>query len=1058
MNLIDASLKNGTAVVVAMIMLILFGMAALRRIPVQLNPTIDRPIVTVRTDYPGAAALEVESEITYRQEQRLATVQNLRRITSSSEEGEADIDLEFEWGIDKDVAVIDINTKLGSVRELPDEARKPLIYAADSEDRNSIIRISVLTQRPSNQVREMLEETIVPQLERVKDVGRIWTWGGSRRQIQVLLDLTALDSRNLTISEVRRALDQDNQNRRGGDIEEGNSRFLVRTVGQYTNLDEIRRTVIKNTEGGVIRIEDIAEVKDDYEDPDSFGRSMGKPSISLNITKVTGANTIAVAQRLVAEVEKINAENEVNDIQLWVNYNAADYIWNSIFRVCRNLVVGALLATIVLFLFLRSLSSTFAIAVTIPICLIGTFVLLAAFDRSVNVISLAGLAFAAGMVVDNAVVVMENIFRHKRELGAQAIKAAREGTKEVWAPVLASSLTTVIVFIPILFIREEAGQLFRDIAYSISFAVGISMMATMFASRLLKKESSGYLGPSTTGPDSPSEHPGKVKSHSERNLMIRGALLIRRFFLWLVSRGIQSKPIRMGIFASVAFTFFLSLGLVPPAEYLPQSKSASMHGRISNPTGMSLEGADYQLRKIEDYILNKVDHLYRTYSWSRRSSSYFGIYLQPEYATSDNADVAIVELENYAAEVLPSDFRFSVDRGSSFGRRTGGKRVELEITGPELDYLQLMSLALEDKLQAMPEVKQVSNSFSQANPELQVFPDRERLADLNMKSQDIADTVETILEGTRASYYRKDGKEYEIILKARIGQILHSDNLRDILIATPAGGTVRLGEIAEVEKRLGPAQVDHIDKERAISLRITIQNGVALQTFMAKARNDIIKPFQDIIRREYGADAVGYQARLAGTADDLERTMAALSKSFLFALLISYLLMTALFQSFFYPLIILFSVPLAMSGGFLGIWAMGSEFNVITMLGFVLLAGIVVNNAILLIDFSLRSVRSGVELHKAALEAVRIRIRPIFMTSMTTALGMIPLALGRGVGSELYSGLGTAVVGGMILSTIFTLILIPLLLVSALELREAVVSRLSIGKTIVPSRTGINPS
>ena len=1011
-----------------MIMVILFGLAALQRIPVQLNPTMDRPQISVYTDYPGAAALEVESEVTLRQEQRLATVQHLRRIRSESEEGQAEIHLEFEWGVDKDAAVIDINTKLASVRELPEETEKPVIYASDSEEYTSVVRMTVLSDWPVNMVREIMEESIGPRLERIEGVGRVRWYGGSRRQIQVLLDLTAMDSREITINEVRESLRRENQNRRGGDLEDGASRLVVRTLGQYTNLEQIRRTVVKKGDDGVVRIEDIAEVVDGFEEPESVGGTMGKPAVSVSIAKVSGANTIAVTRRVRAEAQRINDEYEATGLELWINYDASSYIWDSISRVTRNLVIGAISATIVLFLFLRSIVSTLTIAVTIPLCLIGTFVLLAAFGRSVNVISLAGLAFAAGMVVDNAVVVMENIFRHSREHATDSRKTAVVATTEVWAPIVAASLTTLVVFVPVLFIREQAGQLFRDIAFSISFAVVLSMLGSitvipMLASRLLRARG-----------DSKGKEMGVHRLGRLGAGLDLAGMRVSQWFVRCVRFGLRSIPGRLLVFGVVALAFLGGLQLIPPAEYLPQSKSANVFGRVTNPAGMSLEGARDQLSKVEDFVLSEVDHLYRMFSYARHSSSFFGFYLDPDHATAENADREMEKLEAFAKTSLPSDFRFSVYRVSDFGWRFEGKSIELELMGPDLEILRRMSESLEDSLRRLPEVKEVFSSFLLANPELQVIPDRERLADLGLNSSDLAMSVETLVEGTRASYYREGGREYEILLKAREGQILHADAVRDLLLAVPGGDPVRLNEVASVRKELGPSSVDHINKERSITLKISIHEGVPLQSFIETARREVLEPFRDSIQEVYRVPPSAYQATLGGTADDLERTMNALSRSFLFAVLISYLLMAALFQSFAFPLIILFSLPLALTGGFVGIWISGAEFNVITMLGFVLLAGIVVNNAILLVDFTLRSVRKGMAFHEAALMAVNVRIRPIFMTSLTTMLGMLPLALGRGVGTELYSGLGIAVVGGMALSTLFTLVLIPLVLVSALEL------------------------
>lgn len=1022
MKIIDLSVKNGTGVVVGMIMVVLFGVLALRRIPIQLNPTIDRPIITVETSYPGAAPLEVESEVTIRLEQKLAAVEDLRRMRSTSSEGRSSITLEFEWGTDRDIAIIDIVKRLETVRNLPDDVDPPQIRAVNSDEREAIIRMNLASQTMSqNERRELMEDRIAPQFERVPGVGAVRLYGGSHREIQVLLDLASLESRHVTIDEVLQAISRENQNVRGGKIEEGDSRMLVRTVGQYASLDEIRRTVIKNTDEGIIRVSDIAEVVDAFAESDAIVRIDGRESISIAISKKSGANTLKVTDLVTREVHKINEDIAPLGVELLLNQDSSEYIWDSIKNVSKNLMIGSLFAIIVLFLFFRSAAPTFAVALTIPVCLIGTFVLLAAFGRSVNVISLAGLAFAAGMVVDNAVVVMENIFRHRNELGLDRYASARNATSEVWAPILASTLTTLAVFIPVLFVQEEAGQLFRDIAYSISFAVGLSMIAAitivpMIASRL--------MGPvKKRGEDSQDANGASAKPARDPFVMLANA--VRRPLLALTQRGIHNRGIRVVIIAAIFGIFFLSLGIVPPAEYLPQSKSMMNFGRMSSPSGTSLEGTDRQLAKMEEWVLADPK-LHKTFFVARSNMGFFGMIYNRREVSSEYVEERLKGAQEHAAAVLPSDFRMSIFRRSDFGWGSGGKNVTIDISGRDLAVLQRVSDEIEGQMRAMPEVLSVFSSFELANPELQVTPDRERLADLGMTTRDLATVVETLLEGTRASIYRDGGKEIDLIVKARKGQILHPAALSACMISTPSGRDVRLGEIARVEKGLGPVRVQHLEQERVISLNVMIGEDVALQSFIASTREDIIEPAQAKL-------PPAYSIAMSGTADDLSRTLVALGSSFILALIIIYLLMAALFESFVYPLIIMLSVPLAMTGAFVGVAVTGSEFNVITMLGLVLLAGIVVNNAILLIDFSLRSLREGLPIPDAILRAVNVRLRPIFMTTLTTVLGMLPLASGLGVGAELYSGLGAAVVGGLIFSTIFTLILVPLMLASVLE-------------------------
>ncbi len=1035
MNLIEASVKNGTAVVVGMILVILFGALAYRNIPIQLNPTVDQPIITIETDYPGAAPAEIESEIIRSQEERLAAVENLRRIRAFCREGEGEVILEFDWGVNKDLAVMDVVQKLEQVGDLPEDAQKPQIYAASSDESAYIMRITVQSDRPINEVRELLEDRVGPRLERVKGVSRVNWHGGSRREIKVQMDLAALDSRKLSITEVMQAIARENQNQRGGKIEEGNTRMLVRTVGQFDSLAAIEQTIVKNGPNGPIRVADIAQVVDGYKDQERVGRTNGKPAVGVGISKKTGTNTLEVTRGLHEEVEKINQELAAQDIKLWITYDVADYIWDSVRHVQKDLIYGSILAIAVLLVFLRSASGTLAIALTLPLCTIGTFVLLAAFGRSVNVISLAGLAFATGMVVDDGIVVVENIFRHRAEYGTDRVRAAREATIEVWGPVLASTLTTLAVFIPVLFIQEEAGQLFRDIAYSISFAVALSLIASITVVPMVMSRLGRRVMPpaSTTGVSN-----GGKWSWMDRMI---GAPTIA-FFTNIVRIGLVNRVARYAIIASIAVGFFASLYLVPPAEYLPESKSYFIFGGLVMPTGMSLEGADREMAKVEEFVL-KLPKLFRAFFIATRERVQFGIFLKKEEAQSEDVDAAVLAVEAHAQKVLPSDVRVMVDRGSDFGWRSGGgKRVSVDLRGPDMDELQRLSGDLENRLSSVRGVKAVISSLNLANPELQVVPDRERLADLGLTTRDLALVVETLLEGTRMSHYREGGKEFDLVLEARGGQILDPDRLREIMIKTPSGRDVRLGEIATVERKLGPVTIERLEQERVITLNVSLDPAMPLETFINAAEKDVMEPFRKSMPG-------GYVARLSGTADDLKRTVSALSYSFILAVVITYLLLAALFESFLHPLIIMFSVPLAATGAFIGVWITGSDFNVITMLGFILLAGIVVKNAILVVEFALKDYRENPnsDAHSAILSALRVRLRPVFMTSATTVLGMVPLVVSKGAGTELYRGLGAAVVGGMTLSTIFTLILIPLLMASALEAQEWLSARFRFNKT-----------
>lgn len=1043
MTIIDGSLRNSTAVLVGMILTCLFGYLAFRSIPIQLNPTIETPFITVETRYPGASAIEVEQEVTNRQEERLAAVEKLREMRSESVEGEARITLKFDWGINKDLAQLDVLQKINLVEDLPDEVKEPQILAVNRREEETVNWLYIEADPKSglsvNRIRRIVDDLVLPQLERVEDIAVVRRYGGAEREIHVLVDVEALTARDLSLTDIANVLRRENRTIRGGDIERGATRYVVRTPAQYSSLDEIRRTIIANGPDGPVRIGDVATVEDAHEDPDIIVRVNGQPTVVMGIVKQPGKNTLDVATRVRRQVERINEDIAPRGLRINFAYDAAEYIWDSIRQVRQNLLIGALLAVGVLWLFLRSIRTTLIIGITIPVCMIGTFVLLAAAGRSINVISLAGLAFASGMILDSGIVVLENIFRHRTELGRPILTAAREATIEVWAPIVAGTLTTQAVFIPILFVQEEAGQLFRDIACSIAFAVGLSMISAitvvpMFASRLL-----GGLRVRGAGSETPRED-GWVRWLHPGRLLHRLVDPVFGYPAWIVSEGLQGI-VRFGLrhlwacllfIALLVCGFFSSLWLVPPAEYLPSGNRNMIFAFTKTPAGLSLERAESLMRPMEEKVLN-LPELKHTFFVILRDGPIFGVVVQKEHAQKENIQRIVAELQRYAASLYPfPDVIPIVSQAQVFGRGlTTGKGLTVDVRGPDLVKLETLSNTITDQLRTIPGVLAVRPSLDLGNPEFQVIPDRDRLSDLGLTASDVGETVETLVEGRITSLYREGGKEYDLVLKGMNQQITGVQDLERVTLSTPTGQKVKLVDVARVERRLGPTRVEHLEQDRSVSLQVTIDEKMPLEPLIEQVNREIVEPLRARLPFEY---TIG----LSGSADDLARTMTALSSSFLLALVIIYLLMAALFRSFLYPMIIMFSVPPALSGAILALRLMHSEYNVITMLGFILLAGVVVNNAILLVNVTLLRVREGASHRDAIAEAVRLRIRPIFITSLTSVLGMMPLALGKGAGAELYSGLGVAVVGGLTLSTVVTLILIPMLLRVFMGLRDGI--------------------
>ncbi len=1045
MKIISGSLRNATAVWVGIILTLLFGWLAFRSIPIQLNPTIETPYITVETSYPGASANEIEQELTRRQEERLAAVENLREMRSTSREGRSEITMKFDWGVDKDLRGLDVLKKLNMVRDKPLDAEEPQILFVNRREEETIMfvnmRVDPALGLSVDQLFELVDDGIRPMIERVEGVSYVRIFGGAEREIQVLIDPEKMAARGIPLGQVARVLARENRNVRGGDIETGHSRLIVRTPAQFSNLEQIRQTVIAQGADGPVRVSDVGEVVDSFKKRQVMARADGITTVFMAVVKQSGANTLEVATQVKAKIEEINRDLESRGMLIHIAHDDSDYIWDSINRVRDSLLLGALLAIGVLWIFLRSVSSTAILGLTIPVCMIGTFVLLAAFGRSINVISLAGLAFASGLIVDNGIVVIENIYRHRAELGKTILMAAYDGAREVWAPVVAATLTTLAVFLPILFIQEESGQLFRDIAYSISFAVGLSMISSITIVPMLASRMMGRLAVRTGS--RPAAEPIEPGGGPLRRWAGRLALVIHRVidpvfdlvarmvvgaFSGLVELGLRSRLVLSMIIVVILGVFLFSLQLVPPAEYLPMGNRNRINVRFTLPAGMSLDGAAELISVMEQRVL-QTEGLERAFVVMRAQGPFIGVALKRDRATKENIQRVVGELRAFAAEHFPApDVVAIVSQSSVFGGGSG-KRIDVDIRGPDLRRLEELSNTVNDRLRAIPGVMGVRPSLDMGNPELQVIPDRERLADLGINAADIAEAVEILVEGRRTSLYRMGGKEYDLTLKAYEELIGGPEGLAAVTLALNDGRRIRLGDVARVETRLGPVSIEHLEQERSVTLQVNIEENVPLETVIATINEEVIAPLVATL-------PLSYSISLSGSADDLARTIRALSTSFLLALIIIYLLMSALFRSFFYPAIIMFSVPPAMTGAFLALYLSGAEFNVITMLGLILLAGVVVNNAILLVDVTLREVRAG-RSHVAAIrEAVRRRLRPIFMSSVTSVLGMAPLALGQGAGAELYKGLGVALVGGLCLSTVFTLLLIPMLLRVFLHLRD----------------------
>lgn len=1045
MKIVDESIKHPVSVIVGIIFIILFGIISLFKIPVQLTPDVEKPRITVDTTWIGGSPQEVESEIVREQEDELKSVEGLVEMTSESADGAGSIILELGVGTDLDAAILKVSNRLDQVKEYPLEADRPVIRSVDV--RGSAMAWFILKPLPGKDIdidklHDFAEDFVKPRFERVPGVASSNVFGGQEREMQVIVDPDALAARGITLIEMAQAIDKENENISGGDFEEGKRRYIVRTVGEYKSPEDIENVVITRKNGVPVYVRDVASARLGYKDHEYAVRQNGEPAIAINALRETGANAIDVMAGLREAMKELN-EGLLKDrgLTLYNVYDETTYITSAIGLVKDNLIIGGFLAIAVLLLFLRSVSSTLIIATAIPISVIGTFVMMALLGRTINVVSLAGMSFAVGMVVDNSIVVLENIYRHM-QMGKSRIKAAYDGTVEVWGAVLASTLTTAAVFLPVIFVKEQAGQLFRDIAIAISVSVLLSLIVSITA---IPSAAAKIL-----------EIAKETKGKSLANLW--GFVSIAQGFTDrvtnLVRRVIETPKLRLVVV--LAFTFgsiLLSWAMVPKMEYLPEGNRNLVFGILLPPPGYNIN----EFTQIGEQIERDLRPYWEADVGSPEAERLKGPPIQNFFYVARGRQVfmgAVAKEPERVRELIPvmqgtlskiPGMIAVVTQSSLFQRGIGeGRAINIQITGPDLEKL----VALGQKiffgvLQNIPNAQaRPIPSLDLGNPEVQVITDRVRASDVGVTNEELGFSVNALVDGAKVSDYLIEGDEIDLALRGADKYSNRTQDIENLMINTPSGKMVTVGSIANVQVTNGPEQINHYERQRTITIQVIPSEEMALETAIDKIQENIISPL-----RMSGEVGGLYNIILSGTADDLTITRQALQWNFVLATIITFLLMASLFESFLYPFVIMFSVPLASFGGFLGLFLLNGfiyqPLDVITMLGFIILIGTVVNNAILIVHQSLNHIRNeGLELKDAIVESVRNRIRPIFMTTLTTVFGMLPLVLLPGSGSELYRGLGSVVLGGLIVSTLFTLVLVPAVFSMTYDAKETLANNL----------------
>ena len=1037
MNLIRYSIERPVAVIAAVLMVVMFGMVALQSIPIQLTPDVRKPIINLRTNWPGAAPAEIEREIINRQEEVLRGIEGLDNMVSESQDGRGSITLEFRIGQNMERALLLVANRLDRVNGYPNEASEPTMRTSSSNDNAIAWFVLIRTDGSREEMHkygDFAEDVIQDRLERVPGISRINVYGGSSQQMEVIVDPKRMARYGLTVTEVIRTLKAANASVSAGDLNEGKRRYVVRTEGEFAQINDVREVLLRsNFEGDNGRIArvtvgDIAQVQFANKDPTARIRFNGQPAMAMNAVRENGANVIQVMRGIRHAVSSLNTSIlPDNKLELRQVYDETVYIDSSINLVQQNIFVGGALAALMLLIFLRSGGATLVVSLAIPVSVIGAFVAMAAMGRSINVISLAGIAFAVGMVVDAAIVVLENIYRF-REQGLSRREAAYKGAAQVWSAILVSALTTVMVFIPILVMKLELGQLFRDIAVALSVSVILSLLVAITVIPALANRFIGNVGTES-------------KTHVRLPVIDTFAHWFIQMVLDFTRRIIQSPAKSLFVVAGLCTAGgFSTYWFLPKLDYLPNGNRNLIIGFLVPPPGYNLEttgqiATNFE-SEIKQHLMKGPDDratpgeppkLKRFFFVAFRGRTIVGAAAQDPKRVSE-----LIPILRRAVYKEPGTFGF-VNQRSLFGRGVGGKRaIELNVSGPELEEILDVALRTVQKIDLVMPRSQGTQlrpkpGLELGAPEIRVIPNRTKLADNGVTARELGDTLDAFNDGLRIAEITVGSKRIDLMLKGALPDVEETQGISQLPVVTSSGMIVTAGELADILVTSGPTEIRHIDRERSVTLQIGPPSQMPLEVALETLQSEVI----DALKAEGLPSGVSFT--MTGAADSLKQTWDAILVDLVIAILIVYLVMAVLFESFIYPLIIMLSVPLATAGGVFGLALLNlyrfQPLDMLTMLGFVILIGIVVNNAILLVHQTLYHIRSDdMDVHNAVIEATRNRIRPIFMSTLTSVFGMLPLVLIPGAGSELYSGLGSVVLGGLSLSAVLTLAIIPPLL------------------------------
>jgi multidrug efflux pump subunit AcrB len=1013
------SLSNPVAVIVACILIAIFGFMSLTRLPIQMTPDISRPEISIWTTWRASAPNEIESEIIEPQEDVLRSIPGLLKMQSSANYGRSNINLQFVIGTDMNRALIEVMNRLNQVPRYPVDADEPVI-SVGGDNFDKVIAWFAVTARPGNDraiesYQDFIDDTVITRLERVPGISQVGSFGGRKHEVRITFDPFKAANIGLDLTGIASQLGN-NSDVSAGLNEVGRRDYTLRFIGKY-DVHALGDLVLEWREGKPVLLRDVARVEMAMVDATNILHQNGGPSIAIFIIPESGVNVYEIMGNVKATVADL-AANELDRARLDIHQDADDtvYISASVGMVRNNLMLGISLAVIVLWWFLRKFRATLIVALSIPLCLLIAFMVLNFTGRTLNIISLAGLAFATGMVLDGAIVVLENIFR-QREAGLDGNEASMRGVSQVWGALLASTATTVAIFMPVIFLQNEAGQLFSDLAVTISAAVAASLLVAV---TVLPTAAANWI----KGEAIDDHH--RSWWHWVTSHIMSWTETSRQRWAWVSSLTIV--PI------------VVAWSLIPSADYLPEGKKNFFMGFMITAPGMGMQTAGAELVDVIDsrlapYLSGEKKPQLRNYFLG--TSKGWGTFIGGEALHDDEVDEVIQVFNQEIMAGFPDTIGFA-GRDPIFGGHRAGRKIDIDLSADSFDsLLEAGRAGFYTVMEALPEANvRPVRGLGLAERQIQLRPDERKIAEAGWNRSQMATVVRAMGDGAFLGEYFDGNRRYNVIMRAE--NWYSPEELGAIPVATANGNVLTVGELARVTRTAGPSNIRRIDRKRTLTLRVTPPPTMAME----EALNIIKEDVAPVILASMPEDGT---VRYRGTAEALDEALASMSGSFVLAVVILYLLISALFRSFRDSLLVIMTIPMATVGGIVSLRLVdlalfatgGQQMDLLTMIGFVILLGLVVNNAILLVYRARDAEREGMARRDAVESAVRLRLRPILMSTMTSIFGMLPLMLMPGAGTELYRGMAAVIVGGMLVSTLFTLILLPSLLRMNEELKPA---------------------